>query len=211
MRIAKTNDLQMCAACRWDDALGSAMTAPGRNDFMLDVLLDTVLDSVRLLPFLFLTYLFMEALEHHTGSRLSRKIQSAGKWGPVWGGLLGVIPQCGFSAAASSLFAGRVITVGTLVAIYLSTSDEMLPILISESVPVATIVKILGSKVIIAVLSGLIVELVYVRLLKKQEKDGEITEDEERRLEKEVQKVTDESTKKIDQMADNKRKEIIQG
>lgn len=57
---------------------------------MLDVLLDTVLDSVRLLPFLFLTYLFMEALEHHTGSKLSRKIQSAGKWGPVWGGLLGV-------------------------------------------------------------------------------------------------------------------------
>ena len=74
---------------------------------MLDVLLDTVLDSVRLLPFLFLTYLFMEALEHHTGSKLSRKIQSAGKWGPVWGGLLGVIPQCGFSAAASSLFAGN--------------------------------------------------------------------------------------------------------
>ena len=141
---------------------------------MLDVLLDTVLDSVRLLPFLFLTYLFMEALEHHTGSKLSRKIQSAGKWGPVWGGLLGVIPQCGFSAAASSLFAGRVITVGTLVAIYLSASDEMLPILISESVPVVTIVKILGSKVIIAVLSGLIVELVYVRLLKKQEKEMDI-------------------------------------
>ena len=141
---------------------------------MLDVLLDTVLDSVRLLPFLFLTYLFMEALEHHTGSKLSRKIQSVGKWGPVWGGLLGVIPQCGFSAAASSLFAGRVITVGTLVAIYLSTSDEMLPILISESVPVVAIVKILGSKVIIAVLSGLIVELVYVRLLKKQEKEMDI-------------------------------------
>ena len=141
---------------------------------MLDVLLDTVLDSVRLLPFLFLTYLFMEALEHHTGSKLSRKIQSAGKWGPVWGGLLGVIPQCGFSAAASSLFAGRVITVGTLVAIYLSASDEMLPILISESVPVVTIAKILGSKVIIAVLSGLIVELVYVRLLKKQEKEMDI-------------------------------------
>jgi hypothetical protein len=174
MQVAKTNDLQKCASCREDSISGGDAASPGRNDFMLDVLLDTVLDSVRLLPFLFLTYLFMEALEHHTGSRLSRKIQSAGKWGPVWGGLLGVIPQCGFSAAASSLFAGRVITVGTLVAIYLSTSDEMLPILISESVPVATIVKILGSKVIIAVLSGLIVELVYVRLLKKQEKEMDI-------------------------------------
>ena len=174
MRIAKTNDLQKCASCREDSISGGDAASLGRNDFMLDVLLDTVLDSVRLLPFLFLTYLFMEALEHHTGSRLSRKIQSAGKWGPVWGGLLGVIPQCGFSAAASSLFAGRVITVGTLVAIYLSTSDEMLPILISESVPVPTIVKIIGSKVIIAVLSGLIVELVYVRLLKKQEKEVDI-------------------------------------
>ena len=92
---------------------------------MLDVLLDTVHDSVRLLPFLFLTYLFMEALEHHTGSRLSRKIQSAGKWGPVWGGLLGVIPQCGFSAAASSLCAGSVFTVGTQVGIDVATSSEV--------------------------------------------------------------------------------------
>ena len=141
---------------------------------MLDVLLDTVLDSVRLLPFLFLTYLFMETLEHHTGSKLSRKIQFAGKWGPVWGGLLGVIPQCGFSAAASSLFAGRVITVGTLVAIYLSTSDEMLPIFISEAVAPATIIKILAAKVCIAIISGFLAELVYVNVFKKKEKDMDI-------------------------------------
>ena len=165
----------MCAACRWDNALGSAMTVPGRNDFMLDVLLDTVLDSVIHLPFLLrLIFATAEHLEHRLGKQAQAgRYSFAGKWGPVWGGLLGVIPQCGFSAAASSLLP-EVITVGTLVAIYLSTSDEMLPILISESVPVVTIVKILGSKVIIAVLSGLIVELVYVRLLKKQEKEMDI-------------------------------------
>ncbi|MBP3487473.1 MAG: arsenic efflux protein [Roseburia sp.] len=141
---------------------------------MADILTDTLLDGAKLLPFLFLTYLLMETLEHHTGSRLQKQIRTAGAWGPVWGGLLGVIPQCGFSAAASSLFAGRVITVGTLLAIYLSTSDEMLPILISEAVPAATIVKILGVKVVIAVLSGLLVEFVYTGLMKRKEKDMDI-------------------------------------
>lgn len=141
---------------------------------MADILMDTLLDGAKLLPFLFLTYLLMETLEHHTGSRLQKQIRTAGTWGPVWGGVLGVVPQCGFSAAASSLFAGRVITVGTLLAIYLSTSDEMLPILISEAVPAATIVKILGVKVVIAVLSGLFVEFVYTRLMKRQEKEMDI-------------------------------------
>lgn len=141
---------------------------------MFDILSDTILDSVKLLPFLFLTYLLMEALEHHTGGKVQNRIRTAGKFGPVWGGLLGVVPQCGFSAAASSLYAGRVITVGTLLAIYLSTSDEMLPILISEAVPAGTILKILGMKVLIAVVSGLVIELVYVRILKKQEKDMDI-------------------------------------
>lgn len=141
---------------------------------MIDILEDTLIDNVKLLPFLFVTYLVMEILEHQTGSKVQNRIRTAGKFGPVWGGFLGVIPQCGFSAAASSLYAGRVITVGTLLAIYLSTSDEMLPILISESVPVATILKLLGTKVLIAVVSGLVVELVYVKVLKRQEKDMDI-------------------------------------
>lgn len=141
---------------------------------MLDIILDTCIDSVKLLPFLFLTYLVMEALEHSTGKKLSKRIQNAGKVGPLWGGLLGVIPQCGFSAAASSLYAGRVITVGTLLAIFLSTSDEMLPIFISESVAVPTILKILAVKVIIAIISGFLVEFVYVKLLKKKEKEMDI-------------------------------------
>lgn len=141
---------------------------------MLELLLDTVLDSVKLLPFLFVTYLLMEILEHQTGGKVQNKIRTAGRFGPVWGGLLGVVPQCGFSAAASSLYAGRVITVGTLLAIYFSTSDEMLPILISESVSVGRILKILGVKVLIAVISGLVIEFIYVKVLKKQEKDMDI-------------------------------------
>ena len=90
------------------------------------------------------------------------------------GGTLGVLPQCGFSAAASSLYTGRVITVGTLLAIYLSTSDEMLPILISQSVPVSTIAKILGAKVLIAVISGFFAEWIYVKALGRTEKKMDI-------------------------------------
>lgn len=137
-------------------------------------LLHTIEDSVKLLPFLFITYFLMEELEHHTGSKTQSRIRNAGKFGPLWGGLLGMMPQCGFSAAASSLYAGRVITVGTLLAVFLSTSDEMLPIFISAAVPAVTIAKILAAKVVIAVASGFVVEAVYVNLLKKKEKDMDI-------------------------------------
>ena len=143
---------------------------------MTEIIIDSVIDSIKLLPFLFLTYLFMEWLEHKTGSAARNTIRTAGKLGPVWGGLLGVIPQCGFSAAASSLFTGRVITVGTLIAVYLSTSDEMFPIMISNAVPAATIIKILACKAAIGIISGLVVEYVYTHVLKKQEKEMDIHE-----------------------------------
>lgn len=143
---------------------------------MSEIIIDSVIDSIKLLPFLFLTYLFMEWLEHKTGSAARNRIRTAGKLGPVWGGLLGVIPQCGFSAAASSLFTGRVITVGTLIAVYLSTSDEMFPIMISNAVPAVTIIRILACKAAIGIISGLIVEYVYTHILKKQEGDLDIHE-----------------------------------
>ena len=143
---------------------------------MSEIIIDSVIDSIKLLPFLFLTYLFMEWLEHKTGSAARNRIRTAGKLGPVWGGLLGVIPQCGFSAAASSLFTGRVITVGTLIAVYLSTSDEMFPIMISNAVPAVTIIRILACKAAIGIISGLIVEYIYTHILKKQEGDLDIHE-----------------------------------
>lgn len=162
--------------CKYEQVANMQIVWKYREGHMTDIILDSVIDSVKLLPFLFLTYLFMEWLEHKTGSAARNRIRTAGKLGPVWGGLLGMIPQCGFSAAASSLFAGRVITVGTLIAVYLSTSDEMFPIMISNAVPAATIIKILACKAAIGILSGLIVEYVYTHILKKQEKDMDIHE-----------------------------------
>lgn len=138
-------------------------------DSILDIVMDTLIDSAKLLPFLFVTYLLMELLEHRAGSALIRKISVVDKAGPLWGAAFGVVPQCGFSAAASSLFAGRVITAGTLIAVYLSTSDEMLPILLSESVPLPVILKILGTKLLIAMASGFAVELCLYALLHRKD------------------------------------------
>lgn len=129
-------------------------------------ILDAGMDSLKLIPFLFLTYLVMEYIEHRMGTRAKQTIQRAGKAGPFVGGLLGIVPQCGFSTVASNLYAGRIITVGTLLAVYLSTSDEMLPIFISEAVPVLTIVKILGIKCGVAIAAGFFVDSL-VRLIKK--------------------------------------------
>lgn len=128
---------------------------------MTDVILDTLIDGLKLLPFLFFTYIVMEYLEHRTGSRTQGLLKKAGRLGPLFGGVLGAFPQCGFSAAASNFYAGRVITMGTLIAVYLSTSDEMLPVLISEQAPVKTILYIVGGKVLIGIIAGFLVDLLF--------------------------------------------------
>ena len=95
---------------------------------MIEIIEETLIDSIKLLPFLFITYLIMEYIEHKMGEKSKKTIQKSGKWGPFFGSILGIFPQCGFSVSATNLYAGRVITLGTLIAVYLSTSDEMLPI-----------------------------------------------------------------------------------
>lgn len=127
---------------------------------MLHVLEHTFADTVRLVPFLFLACLAMEYLEHKTGEKTENMIRRAGKWGPLIGSVAGVVPQCGFSAAASSLYAGRVISLGSLLAIYLSTSDEMLPILLSEGTEWGLIAKILLIKVLIGAAVGFLADLI---------------------------------------------------
>jgi len=116
-------------------------------------------DIIGIIPFLFITYCIMEYLEQFMSEKAEGTIRYSGKTGPLWGGILGIIPQCGFSAAAASFYSGGVITMGTMLAIFWSTSDEMLPVLISSAVPVATIGKILAVKAFIAVLGGFTVDL----------------------------------------------------
>ena len=134
------------------------------------ILLDGLLDTVKIIPFLFLTYLLMEFIEHRAGDKAERFMRRAGGFAPAVGGLLGVVPQCGFSAAASNLYAGRIISVGTLIAVFLSTSDEMLPILISGHIPAGMIALILLYKALVGIAVGLLIDLALRLMHKDKEK-----------------------------------------
>lgn len=143
---------------------------------MLEIIEETLIDSIKLLPFLFITYLIMEYIEHKMGHKTKETIQKSGKFGPLIGSFLGIFPQCGFSVSATNLYAGRVITLGTLIAVYLSTSDEMIPIFISEAVSPMIILKILGIKLIIGMIAGFVIDL-GIRMFHK--KRGETIQQED--------------------------------
>ena len=138
---------------------------------MIDVLVETIIDTLKILPFLWLAYLIIELIEKKAGNRTTHIIQKSGKFGPILGGILGIVPQCGFSVTASNLYAGRIITTGTLIAIFLSTSDEMLPILISEAVSSDIIFKILLIKLFIAIVVGFFVDFIFRRKVNESSKE----------------------------------------
>lgn len=140
-----------------------------------EVFLYGFLDTLKLIPFLFLTYLLMEFIEHKASGQTTAFIKRAGTLGPLPAALVGAIPQCGFSAAAANLYTGRVITVGTLVAVFLSTSDEMLPILLSGGFPITDILIILAYKVAVAIAVGFAVDGI-LRLFGKTREDINIDE-----------------------------------
>lgn len=118
------------------------------------------IDTLKLVPFLFVTYLAMEALEHYASSKSVAAVRRAGTAGPVIGALLGVVPQCGFSAAAATLYSARVITLGTLFAVFLSTSDEMLPIMIAAQAPAGFIAEVLAIKALCGLIAGFAIDVV---------------------------------------------------
>ena len=128
---------------------------------MLDILLDVLKDSLRLLPFLFFAFLIIELLEHKFNKYTKKVTKNSGKFGPIIGSVLGLFPQCGFSVMATNLYVTRLITLGTLISIYLATSDEMLPILLSQSVAPSEIIKILSIKFLIALITGIIIDLLF--------------------------------------------------
>ena len=138
----------------------------------LHVLLHSLEETVKLLPFLYLTYLLMEFLEHKSGDVTEGLLRRSGRIGPLLGGALGIAPQCGFSAAASGLYAGRLITAGTLLAVFLSTSDEMLPIMISGGVSIPFMLAVLGCKLVIAVAVGFALDGV-LRVLRRGREEAE--------------------------------------
>ena len=139
-------------------------------DTLLDVLVDALIDCAKLIPFIFAVYLLIEYLEHHSSNKLGNALKKMGPFGPVGASVLGAVPQCGFSVMASNLFSGRLITVGTLIAVYISTSDEAIPILISEPKLISKLWVLILIKVAVGMISGLIVDLT-VRLLHKENRE----------------------------------------
>ena len=144
------------------------------------VTLHALEETAKLIPFLFLTYLLLELIEHRAAKQTAALTARSGAWGPLMGGLLGALPQCGFSASASGLYAGGVISMGTLVAVFLSTSDEMLPVMIAGRTSPARILSILGVKVVCGILVGFAVDLALrmTRHSPRGDKVRELCEDE---------------------------------
>ncbi len=144
---------------------------------IIHILEHSLIETIKLLPFLFVAFLIIELIEHKLSKKTQKIISKSGKFGPLLGSILGLIPQCGFSVLATNLYATRILSLGTLIAIYLSTSDEMLPILISQNADIKTIALILGLKFIIALIAGFTIDFL-LRNRKKEKVNYEICDHE---------------------------------
>lgn len=131
------------------------------KEILLDTITHTIEETIKLVPFLFVAFLIIEFIEHKLSKKNEKVLKKSGKFGPLLGGLLGLIPQCGFSVLATNLYITRIISLGSLISIYLATSDEMLIILIADKAPLSLILTILGLKFIIGIICGYIIDLIY--------------------------------------------------
>jgi len=138
---------------------------------MVEVIMETIIDSLKLVPFLFVAFLIIELLEHKLSKKTKKIISNSKKVGPLVGSLLGLVPQCGFSVMATNLYVSRIISLGTLISVYLSCSDEMLIILLSERIEFNIIFKILLVKFIVGMISGFIIDLVLRKKVSKNNFD----------------------------------------
>ncbi len=141
---------------------------------MLDTLLEALIDSLKILPILIVAFALLEILESRVGEKTERAIEKAGKTGPIWGSLLGLIPQCGFSVIGANFYSEHIITVGTLIAIFLSTSDEAFLVMLGHPDKILDVFIIMGIKLVIATISGLIIDaLIGNKLLIRHRKEHE--------------------------------------
>lgn len=126
-----------------------------------DIVKDSFFDTLNLVPFLFIAYLILEFVEHTSQKNMANIIKKSNKYGPLFGAICGLFPHCGFSAVASSFYSTRVITIGTLFAVFLATSDEMVPIFLSEGVSLEFIFELLLIKFICAVVVGILLDVIF--------------------------------------------------
>lgn len=140
---------------------------------IVDAFLDAVLDTARTLPFLLAAFLVIEAMEHYSGRAASRLLSRVGRFGPAAGAVFGCIPQCGFSVAAANLYSGGLISLGTLLAVFLSTSDEAVLILLGHPGSAGTIFPLLLAKVMLGIAAGYILDF-FSRNPKEEKHIGDL-------------------------------------
>lgn len=133
------------------------------TEIILDILKETILDGLKMLPFLFGAYLLLEFIEHRSGEKLRHALSHSGKYAVPLGAGIGLIPQCGFSVAASNLYAGRLITTGTLLAVFIATSDEAVPVMLASADGTGKILPLLGLKLLFALIGGYLADFVFFR------------------------------------------------
>lgn len=139
---------------------------------ILELLLDALLDSVKMLPFLFAAYWLIEYVEHRHSEGIEKALAGGGRFGFVPGAVLGLLPQCGFSAMAANLYASKVVTLGTLLAVFLATSDEAVPLLIANPEHWRSLALILGIKLTVALAAGFCIDFVFKRLIPQSVRGG---------------------------------------
>ena len=138
----------------------------------MELLLDALLDSVKMLPFLFAAYWLIEYVEHRHSEGIEKALAGGGRFGFVPGAVLGLLPQCGFSAMAANLYASKVVTLGTLLAVFLATSDEAVPLLIANPEHWRSLALILGIKLAVALVAGFCIDFVFKRLIPQSVRGG---------------------------------------
>ena len=141
-------------------------------ELFLDVLGESLVDTAKMLPFLFLAYLLIEYIETRHGERIEALLAGGGRWGAIPGAVLGCVPQCGFSAIASNFYSSRVITLGTLMAVYLATSDEAIPLLVSMPAYWDKLAVLMVIKVVYAIVVGFVLDFVLRGVLPKSLRGG---------------------------------------
>ena len=144
---------------------------------LVDAVMDTTFDCLKMLPFLFVAFILIEALEHYSSDFTAKALAKVGKAGPVVGAVAGCVPQCGFSVMAANLYAGGIISVGTLLSVFIATSDEAILIIMSNPERIREVGILLAAKVIIAVTAGYIIDIFFRNQIATVKESGNLCKD----------------------------------